>query len=249
MLAKFRNYYPQGSLIGELIDIDRGLYLVKVSIQVDGVVLATGLAAADRLETAEDSARERAIAALVLDHHQPAYNQIVKVPNQTLETISHSDVVKFSEHQAEKVSQPNTFSQTGSPVNSPAESFSLEDLATQLSVSSEILPVEESGSLLAETFQVETTGLDSTEDYSDRHEEISPANCDDFAVTIDTVDIDFNKIKQQTDIEIKRLGWTKDDGRDFLKSRYGKRSRLHLTDDQLLEFLRYLEGLPNPGNS
>jgi hypothetical protein len=249
MLAKFRSYYPQGSLISELIDIDRGLYLVKVSIKVDGVILATGLAAADRLETAEDSARERAISALVLDNHQPAYNQVLPVSNQTQEPNSNSKVVKFSEHQAEKVSQPHTFSQTVTPFRSPAESFLPENLPTQLSISSQVLPVQESSSLLAETFQAETTDLDSSEDKGDRQNEIFSANLNSFPATIDTVDIDFNKIKQQTDIEIKRLGWTKDDGRDFLKSRYGKRSRLHLTDDQLLEFLRYLEGLPNPGNN
>ena len=60
------------------------------------------------------------------------------------------------------------------------------------------------------------------------------------------MEIDFNKIKHQTDIEIKRLGWTKEDGRNFLKSHYGKRTRLHLTDEQLLEFLRYLQSLPTP---
>ncbi len=58
--------------------------------------------------------------------------------------------------------------------------------------------------------------------------------------------MDFNEIKQKTDIEIKRLSWTKDQGKEFLMSHYGKRSRLHLTDEQLLEFLRYLEKLPSP---
>ncbi|MEM8676578.1 MAG: hypothetical protein AAGF83_22345 [Cyanobacteria bacterium P01_G01_bin.67] len=47
----------------------------------------------------------------------------------------------------------------------------------------------------------------------------------------------FNKIKQLTDIEIKRLGWTKVQGGNYLMKKYGKRSRLHLTDDQLLGFL------------
>jgi hypothetical protein len=57
--------------------------------------------------------------------------------------------------------------------------------------------------------------------------------------------MDFNDIKRKTDIEIKRLGWSSAQGREFLMSRYGKRSRLELTDEQLLEFLRYLETLPN----
>ena len=70
MLTKFRHHYPQGSLISELIYIDRGLYLVKVSIEVEGVVLATGLAGENTIELAEDAARVRAIAALVLEKRE-----------------------------------------------------------------------------------------------------------------------------------------------------------------------------------
>ena len=54
---------------------------------------------------------------------------------------------------------------------------------------------------------------------------------------------DFNYIKRLTDIEMKRLGWTKDIGRDYLNKKYGKRSRLYLTDEQLLEFLEHLQSL------
>ncbi len=67
MLAKFRSYYPQGSLVSELIDIDRGLYLVKVAIEVEGVVLATSLASGETIELAEDRARDRALSAVIVD--------------------------------------------------------------------------------------------------------------------------------------------------------------------------------------
>jgi hypothetical protein len=56
----------------------------------------------------------------------------------------------------------------------------------------------------------------------------------------------FTEIKHQTDLHIKRLAWTNADGRNFLQTRYGKKSRVHLNDEQLLEFLRYLESLPDP---
>ena len=53
--------------------------------------------------------------------------------------------------------------------------------------------------------------------------------------------IDFDEFKHLTDIEIKRLGWTKEQGREYLKENYGgKCSRLHLTDKQLLNFLEEL---------
>ena len=54
---------------------------------------------------------------------------------------------------------------------------------------------------------------------------------------------DFDYIKRLTDIEIKRLSWTKDIGRNYLIKKYGKRSRLYLTDEQLLEFLVHLQSL------
>jgi outer membrane biosynthesis protein TonB len=47
-------------------------------------------------------------------------------------------------------------------------------------------------------------------------------------------------------VEMKRLGWTTIQGRDYLKQRYGKRSRQELNDSELLDFLAYLESQPLP---
>ena len=246
MLAKFRNRYPQGSLVSELIEVDRGFYLVKVSIQVEQIVLATGLAGASTIEAAEDSARERAIAALVLDDLQPVprnrVNTATTVPDNTsskeptvtkvnLETEPERKIVNFSEHQSEasnEADEPASNAPASIPEPIPApidlepeiQSTPQQNLFSGTTTSTEIPLVEESNSV----------AIDS-----------SPA-----MATANFEEMDFNEIKQKTDIEIKRLGWTKDDGREFLKSRYGKRSRLHLTDEQLLEFLGYLEQQPTP---
>lgn len=42
-------------------------------------------------------------------------------------------------------------------------------------------------------------------------------------------------------LEMKRLGWTTEQGRNYLKRTYGKRSRQELDDSELVDFLRYLE--------
>ncbi len=47
-------------------------------------------------------------------------------------------------------------------------------------------------------------------------------------------------------IEMKRLGWSTEQGREYLKRTYGKRSRQELEDAELLDFLRYLELQPSP---
>ena len=67
MLTQFRVRYPKGSLISELVRIDRGKYIVRASVAVDGITLATGMAAAETVEQAEDRARERVLAVVALD--------------------------------------------------------------------------------------------------------------------------------------------------------------------------------------
>ncbi len=293
MLAKFRNHYPQGSLISELVEIDRGLYIVKVSIQIQDRILATALAGADRVETAEDAARERAIAALVLDNHQPISPPINSVASPTVaplspqsiqpvftgehqspqapspvggvtvtsdsqdntksnHTVNHTKVVNFAEDQSEIPPQPSISQQTISPpliLESPAAQLPLDSGVNQ-TTQPEIQPVADHSNLFGDTSVPEASAItavneDSQNEGSKIFPELSAPNANSVSQT-EIGEIDFNEIKQKTDIEIKRLGWTKDDGRNFLKSRYGKRSRLHLTDEQLLEFLHHLENLPNP---
>jgi hypothetical protein len=50
----------------------------------------------------------------------------------------------------------------------------------------------------------------------------------------------------QTTTELKRLEWNTQQGRSYLKQKYGKTSRQQLTNDELLEFLAYLESQPTP---
>ncbi len=60
------------------------------------------------------------------------------------------------------------------------------------------------------------------------------------------IDIDVSDIIARTTVELKRLGWTNQRGRDYLVQTYGKRSRQLLTDAELLDFLHYLESEPTP---
>ena len=58
--------------------------------------------------------------------------------------------------------------------------------------------------------------------------------------------LDFSEIIARSNVELKRLKWTTEQGRDYLIRTYGKRSRQVLSDEELLEFLRHLESLPTP---
>ncbi|MBN3923541.1 hypothetical protein [Nostoc sp. NMS4] len=44
----------------------------------------------------------------------------------------------------------------------------------------------------------------------------------------------------KTDTYLAQLNWTPEQGKDYLQQRYGKRSRLQLTDTEILDFIDYL---------
>ena len=286
MLAKFRHHYPQGSLLSELVKVDRGLFIVKVSLQVQDKILATALASADCVEVAEDKARQRAISTLILDSEQAISNQSIigntaypikststfvpslssvqssqpalnsesklkSVSNHNVndDLVNHNNVVDLAEHQNEMPSQ-RPISEQGKRFPDSSTESPQPQQRIESEINDKIQPTTDSGNsdnvnLFSEVLVSEASSTVASNDFNNIVGTTSPSELHSISNN-EIGEIDFNEIKQKTDIEIKRLGWTKDDGRDFLKSRYGKRSRLHLTDDQLLEFLHYLESLPNP---
>jgi hypothetical protein len=56
----------------------------------------------------------------------------------------------------------------------------------------------------------------------------------------------FSDLINKTDAEMKRLGWTELQGREFLEKTYGTRSRLQLTEEELDNFLLYLQLTDDP---
>ena len=58
--------------------------------------------------------------------------------------------------------------------------------------------------------------------------------------------VDLSDVIAKTDVHIERLGWSKEQGKDHLKKTYNKLGRTLLTEDELLDFLNYLESQPSP---
>ena len=58
---------------------------------------------------------------------------------------------------------------------------------------------------------------------------------------VEIIEYDFNEIKSAIDKELERLGWSKERGQQHLISTYNKKSRLSLSDEELLEFWNYLK--------
>lgn len=87
MLTQFQVRYPTTSLISELLTIEGGKYIVRASLVIEGVTRATGLAAADTIEQAEDRARKRAVEVLGMGNLTPAPPEVVNASLSTIETL------------------------------------------------------------------------------------------------------------------------------------------------------------------
>lgn len=285
MLTKFRNLYPQGSILSELIDIDRSTYIVKVSIQVEGITLATGLAGADTVEKAEDNARNRALQTLTLEDGHLSLHLATRadqgVPTSSQATASPTTVAPITAAPSE-ISSLNNHHDSESPelfsdrksTNTSTTVIPQPEIATKVvtpSIMSTTIPTAVPTALSPEP-AVETKNIPEPEpepilyapepepavSYTPELRENSVEPPLELVPTEQayvpeeppmpeppTEEFDFNQIRHKIDLEMKRLSWTKEQGRDYLLSTYGKRSRLHLTDDELLEFWHYLETLPN----
>lgn len=234
MLNEFRTRYPHACLISELLQIDHGKYIVRVSVQIEGITVATGLAATDTIEAAEDQARIRAVALLNLNASPTINTQEQNSPKP--EIIA----------QKATVTQPKTDKKAKPPlsITPPMEK-----------VSEPLKPIFE-----PEEFELTLETPETFSDLSAPEDEDIPIMEDETMPLMDTEEMtsvspepskkpfneptDYSDIIARTNVEMKRLGWTSEQGRDYLIGTYGKRSRQLLEDEQLIEFLQYLESLP-----
>ena len=213
MLSKFRSRYPQASLISELLQIDHGKYIVRVSIILEGKTL-TGLAAMDTVEAAEDQARLRALA-LLEDEAQTTESPTVVVP------VAKSQAKTKTEKPQES---PLTLV---SPAPEPLKLVEPEPEPLQL-VEPELEPLQ-----LVEPEPLELVEPTPEPELKPEPSEIAPSSLEP--------GMDFNQVMAQIDVEMKRLKWTKEEGRDYLRSTYGKTSRIQLNDEDIIGFLGYLK--------
>ena len=58
--------------------------------------------------------------------------------------------------------------------------------------------------------------------------------------------VNLSDVIAQTDVQIERLGWTKEQGREHLKKTYGKLGRSLLSEEELIDFLNFLKSQPDP---
>ncbi|MFM7365541.1 MAG: hypothetical protein ACKO11_13805 [Cuspidothrix sp.] len=222
MLEQFQNLYPNGSIISELVEIFQGKYIVRVSIQLEGITRATAMAGDQTVEAAEDHAIDRALTVLGIK------NIPVELPKSLIPSVAPAPIKP-------NLQESKSLTTMGTPVT--------ELLNTQV-IKPDIFPSQEAEyPPLAEvppsnvtpftprTYSpYEDVGGQSALGKKKKHNE--PINLSD--------------VIAQTDVEIERLGWTPEQGKDYLLKTYGKRGRSLLSEEELRNFLTYLKSQPDP---
>jgi hypothetical protein len=230
MLAQFQARYPTASLLSQLLTIYQGKFVVQVSVQIEGVVRSTGLAAAETIELAEDRARTRAIA-LLSDRETTS-----SAPQKSDYIPSISNLTNNSSNLEPSTPTISPALQEDYPEfapNSSKDYFSLPELNSD--------PVEESiefepiapitSNPIASPSKVDAPFV------SHSFEDDDPL-LDPISVT-EPIDLSDTLIAIET--ELRNLRWTAETERKYLNRIYSKESRDLLTTTQLIEFLNYLQ--------
>ncbi len=230
MLAQFQARYPHASLLSQLLTIYQGKFVVQVSVQIEGVVRATGMAAAETIELAEDQARQRAIA-LIPDREL------------TSSVVQKSEPIPSISNSTNNLSNVEpSFTPTFSPAleedypefapNSSKDYFSLPELNSNPVEEVELEPIAPiTSNFVASPSKVVAPFV------SHSFEEDDPL-LDPIGVT-EPIDLSDTLIAIET--ELRNLRWTAEQERKYLNRIYSKESRDLLTTTQLIEFLNYLQ--------
>ncbi|WP_016950996.1 hypothetical protein [Anabaena sp. PCC 7108] len=257
MLAQFQSLYPNGSIISELVQIFQGKYLVRVTVQVEGITRSTGMAGAETIEVAEDQARSRALMVLGITNTRETGTFTPKpISSVPLNPSLNSTDVSHESGQVPKNIVSNHWSTASNTLipNPETHNQGLSQRFPEQTSREQQLDIAEESLKISSVQESKHSSLP----------EITPSNVTPFTprsysppedvgvqLAVGTrkrknEPVNLSDVIAETDVQIERLGWTKEDGREFLKKTYGKLGRSLLSEEELLNFLNYLKSQPDP---
>ncbi len=231
LFAQLRSRFPQGALISELVQVQDGQFVVRAIVQVGTTTMATGMAAAEKIEVAEDRARVRAMEVLGISPTGGAATfdvpsrPMVEAPKEvepSLDPMAEIPLPPVEELVPEGVAPKKPARKKKEDPIAPALEFSVPDFD---------LP-----EIKSEPLEFTREPVPPVADFAPDFEE------DDFPAP---EPIDLSDAIAQIGTEIERIGWTKKQGSTYLQDTYGKKTRAELDEDELIEFLHYLKALPS----
>ena len=238
MFEQFRSRYSSGCLISELVTIERGKYVVRALVTVGGATLASGLAAAETLEQAEDRARIRALA--VLGIHPNAAEKTSQATSGQTRASSVEPALKSSFQSEKSLSpDPQAARNSGGTQKTAPDAFSPQTRRQPpppVSPAPPEPPPEVSQDWLSST--------DRTRPW------VPPAHTPNCREDVPFSDMESAAASEPTDLSdavakievtLSKLRVNSKQEQDFLKRTYGKSNRSLLDDSELQQFLEYLE--------
>jgi hypothetical protein len=317
---RFRQQYPQGSIISDLVQIHGDQYVVKVSVSLENTVLVSTLAADANLMLAENRAMERALTILgIRDSRQPVYEPVnltvkplpdlpigltnsVEQPEISMASQSLPNGANLSEPIAnlvETVESPIIIEETTLPPVPAAPAP--EPIRIQVGVASgiseqpmkfdiepslpepdaeiaipttngkvatdsappeipatlpeppiEIVPEPEATVAKSTRTKKAATTPDSlpavtangTPSPKDPLDETTVPITSGASEAIAEPPLSVTDMIPMINMELKRLGWSKERGREYMVSLYNKRASALLSDDELFGLLQHLQSEP-----
>ncbi len=261
MFAQFRERYPEGSIVTDMLPKADGMYVFRATIRHGDIVLATATATDRDLETAEDRAIERALTIAGISYNArlsstavlsaarfesrlesrrdtyelPASNGTLSLPNgRTLEPLP--DVYPLSDDRDRMLCAPPP------PVEPPLPATAHSDR-----------PLPEAPSLAPEPLpEFEPMAVPASSDRASGAKRKPAASSP--APTPSTLPVaapepspepvDLSEYIAQIGVEMERAGWSTKRGRDYLLTTFGKKSRAELTEEEMQRFLAHLKAQP-----
>ena len=268
-LKEFRDRHPTASICSDVLQMHNEQFVVQVTVEAPELGRATGLSSHADIEVAEDRARARALQALGWGHGNPASTVEPTAPlpevapllpvtaaPKDIDAMAISEASIASRPIQPIISAPNLpavpaipAAEAPTPKPSPPVAKPRSPVPSSKNGAESIATVKAPVTVTAAIApQPEPQPMPQTES--------PPANAPDVAAAglpdapTEPIDpavlpapINLSDVIAQTDIELRRLGWSVETGRDYLEKTYDKRSRHELSEEELIQFLCHLESL------
>lgn len=267
-LKEFRDRHPTASICSDVLQVHNEQFVVQVTVEAPELGRATGLSSHVDIEVAEDRARARALQALGWGHGNSAgtAEPIAPLPEVAPllpTTVAPEDVEESEvsdERAAPRLSQPAASGPDlpAAPAISVAEVPKSKPSPLVTKPRSPV-PSSKNGSGSTSTVKSPVASPSAAAVIAPESETpLAPQPDNEPAIAAavladaptEPIDlaalpapINLSDVIAQTDIELRRLGWSVETGRDYLEKTYDKRSRHELSEEELIQFLCHLESL------
>lgn len=235
LFSQLQSRYPGSSLTSELVQVHGDHLIVRAAVRSGSTLLATSMAAATTVEQAEDQAKVRVLSLLGITPPLPT------TPSPALQPLPPLPALTFDAQSFESPAIAEPILPSPLPVLPDLPPPSAATIPREASTREET----EIGEPVEPVSPNPRPNPLATRNGKPRKSVAAKAiasNDDEFETPPNTADL--SDLITHIGVEMARVGWDSERGRDHILQTYSKRSRAELDETQLLEFLHFLKALP-----